>query len=290
MRRRRLTGLWPLAALLYLTRPDGVLLVVPLLVIAHGRAPAADIVRSCPSDASRRSRGRCSRWCTTASRFRIPRMPSSPWASPGGARVQGLLYLLDSLDRDPITLTAIASAAAVAGVQRNTAARALAAGIVLYLVYVVSIGGDFMAGRFVAVPLFGRRADRAVRHAPHALWGGRRGAGGRRTTATHVPLWSNSRFDDAAPKPNGIVDERAVYFRDRSLVLAKGGTFRNPDWPQRAGRPPPRRGRHLRPDGERRNRVRTLHAPARRLRARRSAARAAAGGFNPEWRTGTIAA
>jgi len=44
-------------------------------------------------------------------------------------------------------------------------------------------------------------------------------------------LWSNSRNVDAAPKPSGIVDERAVYFHDRSLALAKRGTFRDPDWP-----------------------------------------------------------
>src|SRR4029079_6545074 len=36
---------------------------------------------------------------------------------------------------------------------------------------------------------------------------------------------------DAAPKPSGIVDERAVYFHDRSLALAKRGTFLDPDWP-----------------------------------------------------------
>jgi len=46
-----------------------------------------------------------------------------------------------------------------------------------------------------------------------------------------VPLWSNSRYSDTAPKPTGVVDERAVYFRDHSLALAKRGTFRDPDWP-----------------------------------------------------------
>jgi arabinofuranosyltransferase len=46
-----------------------------------------------------------------------------------------------------------------------------------------------------------------------------------------VPLWSNSRFDDSAQKSSGIVDERGVYFRDKSLVRAKRATFRSPNWP-----------------------------------------------------------
>src|SRR6185503_20319626 len=43
-------------------------------------------------------------------------------------RAQGLLYLLDSLDRDPITLTTIAIATVIAAVQRTIPPRVLAAG------------------------------------------------------------------------------------------------------------------------------------------------------------------
>jgi arabinofuranosyltransferase len=232
---RRLTGLWGLAALLYLTRPDAVLIVVPLLAVAtwNERRPAV-IVRSIllgalPAIA----------WTLFAMVYYGFPFPNTAYAKlamgidPGELRVQGLLYLLDSLDRDPITLTAIATAAAIAVFQRNTSARALATGIVLYLVYVVSIGGDFMAGRFLAVPLFVSVVLMTrLLTGPKLLWVPVTGAllivG---TTATHLPLWSNSGYGDAAPKPSGVVDERAVYFRDRSLVLAKRGTFRDPDWP-----------------------------------------------------------
>jgi len=103
----------------------------------------------------------------------------------------------------------------------------------LYLWYVVSIGGDFMAGRFLSIPLF------ASVLLMTRLLGGSRGlwtsvAGvllAVGCASTHVPLWSNSRYSDSAPKPTGVVDERAVYFRDHSLALAKRGTFRDPDWP-----------------------------------------------------------
>ncbi|MDY6991994.1 MAG: hypothetical protein SVR94_05230 [Pseudomonadota bacterium] len=64
---------------------------------------------------------------------------------------QGLLYLLESLSRDPITLLTIITALAVATRRRHLIPLAL--GIGLSLCYVVYIGGDFMSGRFLTAPL-----------------------------------------------------------------------------------------------------------------------------------------
>src|SRR5437762_65255 len=88
---------------------------------------------------------------------------------------------------------------------------ALAAGILVYLVYVVSIGGDFMTGRFIAVPVFAAvLLITRFLTAPKAVWGTIVGVLAIvATTAAHFTLWSNSRYGDAAPKPSGIVDERA---------------------------------------------------------------------------------
>ena len=234
-RRRWLTGLWGLGALLYLTRPDIVLLVLPMLLLASWRVrrprtiAVAVLVGTLPAAA----------WTLFALVYYGFPFPNTAYAKlamgidPGELRTQGLLYLFDSIDRDPITLTTIAFAAVVAVAQGKAVARALAAGIVVYLVYVVSIGGDFMAGRFLAVPVFaavlllGKLAS-----GPKALWVPSAAVLALVGTAgVHMPLWSNSRFDDAAPKPSGVVDERAVYFHDKSLLLAKRGTFRDPDWP-----------------------------------------------------------
>jgi len=234
-RGRWLTGLWGLGALEYLTRPDLVLLVLPMLLLASWRVrrpvtiATAVLVGTLPAAA----------WTIFALVYYGFPFPNTAYAKlamgidPGELRTQGLLYLFDSIDRDPITLTTIGFAAVVAAAQGKALARALAAGIVVYLVYIVSIGGDFMAGRFLAVPLFaavlllsrlasGTKALWVPSAAILALVG---------TAGAHMPLWSNSRFDDAAPKPSGIVDERAVYFHDKSLLLAKRGTFRDPDWP-----------------------------------------------------------
>jgi arabinofuranosyltransferase len=52
------------------------------------------------------------------------------------------------------------------------------------------------------------------------------------SAGSHLPLWSNSSFGDSANKASGIIDERGVYFHDKSLVRAKRATFREPDWPK----------------------------------------------------------
>jgi arabinofuranosyltransferase len=150
---------------------------------------------------------------------------------------QGVLYLFDSVDRDPLTLAVVALAVVAGFVERSAAGRALATGILLSLAYVVSVGGDFMAGRFVvgafvvAVLLLTRLAT-----APTAAWVTLTlvlvGLG---ATASQVPLLSDSRFDDKGVKPNGVVDERAMYFATRSLARASRTTFEEPDWPRNRG-------------------------------------------------------
>lgn len=65
---------------------------------------------------------------------------------------QGLRYLRDSFEVDPITPLTIAAGLAVPIVRRDRPAAPLAAAILLYLAYIIWIGGDFMAGRFLTVP------------------------------------------------------------------------------------------------------------------------------------------
>lgn len=67
---------------------------------------------------------------------------------------QGLWYLWVSVRWDLVTVLGIAAGVGVTLWRGSALARAGAAGVLLYLVYVVSIGGDFMAGRFLSVPLY----------------------------------------------------------------------------------------------------------------------------------------
>jgi arabinofuranosyltransferase len=67
---------------------------------------------------------------------------------------QGIFYFLDSLRADTITLLTIAGALALTARRSTRSLWPLSFGLVLYLLYILRIGGDFMAGRFFAAPLF----------------------------------------------------------------------------------------------------------------------------------------
>lgn len=71
----------------------------------------------------------------------IPR--SALWA-------QGGKYLLSSLQNDPVTLPVIAAAVVILLLKRNRYAVSIACGILLNLVYILNVGGDFMQGRFLS--------------------------------------------------------------------------------------------------------------------------------------------
>jgi len=85
---------------------------------------------------------------------------------PSGELIrQGFFYLLNSLDRDPITLVVILLGIPVAFIPLRYRGRttvtdflkggtySIAAGMVLYMLYIIKIGGDFMSGRYFALPL-----------------------------------------------------------------------------------------------------------------------------------------
>jgi arabinofuranosyltransferase len=241
--RRRLAGLWLVAALLYLTRPDDVLLALPVVLVASwrlrhvGAVVGAALIGLLPAIA----------WTVFAVIYYGFPFPNTAYAKLGmgidrGALwTQGLLYFVDSIDRDPLTLAVVATGLGLALLWRSTPARALAGGLVLYLVYIVTIGGDFMAGRFFSSPFFlatlivGRAAvgsRQFWRAAPVAL-------GAIALSSWPLPILSDSRFQAANIKPNGLADERAIYFQRQSLVRADRSTFAEPEYPARNGWPPP---------------------------------------------------
>jgi arabinofuranosyltransferase len=66
---------------------------------------------------------------------------------------QGLFYLLDSIYMDPLTITVLITGIVISFVKKNKKLLPLAAGIILYVVYIINIGGDFMSGRFLSAGL-----------------------------------------------------------------------------------------------------------------------------------------
>ena len=65
---------------------------------------------------------------------------------------EGLRYLADSLQRNPLTLAAILGGAGLGLASKRPRLMALSVGALLYLLYTVRVGGDYMSGRFLAAP------------------------------------------------------------------------------------------------------------------------------------------
>ncbi|MES2388940.1 MAG: hypothetical protein V4543_13135, partial [Bacteroidota bacterium] len=68
-------------------------------------------------------------------------------------RQQGVLYFLNSLKWDTITLGFIFTVLFLSFRKTGTRIKLLAFGIMLYMVYTVNVGADFMSGRFFSVPM-----------------------------------------------------------------------------------------------------------------------------------------
>ena len=197
---------------------------------------------------------------------------------------QGSLYLLDSIDRDPVTLVAILFAVTM-GLACRGPARWVAAGILIELAYVVSVGGDFMSGRFLTLPLFAavlilsravpfERARAFTAASLLAVVG---------LTSAQIPLLSDSRVErtDVTMDPRvsdgyGIVDERAFYFQNQSLMLANRQSFPRPAWPSGATQPVPTSVDLTCGGLGEKGPPRPTDPPARRMCAGRPAARAPA--------------
>jgi arabinofuranosyltransferase len=136
---------------------------------------------------------------------------------------QGIAYVLNSLARDPITLTTIALAGSVAVSQRRAAAVLAVTGSVLYVFYTISVGGDFMSGRFFSMPFLV-----AVMVLVNALGTDLRSAAltGAVLVAYNlvmplVPLKTTADYDGAWPwrQQNGLKDERGHYHRATNILF-----------------------------------------------------------------------
>jgi len=149
---------------------------------------------------------------------------------------QGLWYVLDALRRDPVTMVALLSGAIVGVVSTRPRVKpdwfvgGLAAGMCLYVGYVICIGGDFMSGRFFTAPLVAAvaivvRARLRTRWAVAALAAATALSG----VAVVSHLRSGPSFGEGQSyvEFHGITDERAYYF-PRTGLLRRHGAWRPP--------------------------------------------------------------
>lgn len=148
---------------------------------------------------------------------------------------QGLFYYLDSLRYDPLTLLAIFATLVWLFWRRPLERKALAAGVGLYLLYVIYIGGDFMSGRYFSLPLLACAGmiaaealdDRAYLRLGRPCWayGAALLAAGLLAVFNPLaPLRSPLDFGQGEArlqiKDHGITDERAFYYPRTGLLAS----------------------------------------------------------------------
>lgn len=221
---RRLLTLSFLAALVALNRTDALLLVLPALglVVWRGRSWAA-------LGAAALGFLPFLLWTAFSLAYYGFPFPNTAYAklNTGIATAdlarQGLVYLGNSLRWDPITLTTIGAALALAVASRRANWLAIAAGIALYLLYIVRIGGDFMSGRFLTAPLL------VAVVVVMLLLDGRLRTRRRQLVAAgvivalalvgYLPVWlAGNPVGDAARRDGDIADERAYYWPNTGLM------------------------------------------------------------------------
>lgn len=143
--------------------------------------------------------------------------------------LQGAYYFADSFQRDPVTLSLIGLALGLLAHTRKALARAHALGLALGLLYIFSIGGDFMTGRFFGAPCVFALAAVLCEGALPATRGRAWIPAGMALTVAYACVWSASpwRFDyqpieNGSMSENvaqtGIADERAFYVHSSGLI------------------------------------------------------------------------
>jgi len=153
-RKPSLTRLWLVTALILLNRLDLGLLVLPASFAATTRAGTragvASVIRGLMPLVI---------WELFSVVYYGFPFPNTAYAKlqtgvgAGTLMGQGTFYLIDSMMQDPVTLLATVAFAMAGYRARPRENWPLALGILLYLTYVVRIGGDFMSGRLLTAPL-----------------------------------------------------------------------------------------------------------------------------------------
>lgn len=231
--RRRLVIAGLLCSAAFGSRPDAVLLLAPVWLELDRRARVAGVGR----------RARVSAWVLGA----LPMLgwelfsliyygalvPNTALAKLAGGILRseligrGLAYVWHSAIRDPATLVLLLAAVIVPWLPSRCGAdrlRPLALGAAGYLAYVIAIGGDYMAGRFLTAPAWigalalGRLCwSVRVGAAAVLVWPWLAGLG------TRHPWWPDPGSDEPRPRHEQYIDERSHYAKATSVLGARPG-------------------------------------------------------------------
>jgi arabinofuranosyltransferase len=231
--RARVVALLALGSLLFVNRMDSLLLIAPALATR-----AFALLRS--EQSVRRTLGPLLLACIPAFGwlgfsllYYGSFVPNTAYAKLGTGidpwllRSQGLFYLGHALRFDPVTplVIALALAGSVADAfrRRRSGPALLALGVLLQLLYVIEIGGDFMMGRLLSLPFFVSLLVLADLPAP--AWGRVALAAfcvALSLSSSLSPLRSGPGYENREEQEilqnRGISDERGFYYGRRGLL------------------------------------------------------------------------
>lgn len=134
---------------------------------------------------------------------------------------RGVDYYANTFLKDPITLCLIALGIITGALSSRNVYRALSAGIILYCLYIITAGGDFMAGRFfsviayisvfniVAFIAYSKRHNGVIISIALILL--------ISISQGTIPALSSNDYSDTSTV-NDIVDERGYYYQDFGLL------------------------------------------------------------------------
>jgi arabinofuranosyltransferase len=141
--------------------------------------------------------------------------------------LQGLRYIVDFVLRDFAGMVGLVTCFLLLVFRRNDLqARAVSLGILLYVLYIVAIGGDFMSGRFFAIPVFLAVAE-AIRtngENTRPLADSFPGASAAAIILVVIHFFGFNGFVADNISRNGIADERQVYAPALSLAAIHDGS------------------------------------------------------------------
>ena len=230
---RNLTAFFLLAGQLYLTRPDLLLLIAPLAMRIAFAARCnmrhtvyALLIAGIP----------VLLWTLFSLYYYGSPVPNTAYAKLGtGIPLaekfqQGVIYFIHSIGQDPITPALIVIGLWL-GLRSDWTNRALSLGIILYLLYTASIGGDFMAGRFLTAPMFAAAIMVARTPIPPALTLPLAASLSvlALTTLPHT-LLSSYDYHDRYVGPSGIANERGFYYEEHGLLNMSRTRLKQPEW------------------------------------------------------------
>lgn len=153
---------------------------------------------------------------------------------------QGIHYFEQALSHDPVTILVIIGTVIITLRAPSKARLVLLGGIMLYLLYILRVGGDFMAGRFLVLPFaISVLLLTAAQISPKMRLSLSAAATIVILLTPQSPWYNSAAYDNQQIDANGIADERGYYFQHASLLTM--------DWKHRAPTHPHRqRGQQLR--------------------------------------------